>query len=102
MRRCITAIFGILGLALVGAGCSIMPTTGPEIGEIYRGGDTDDPATPNMNERRAPGASRRWGRVAYSPPPRTSYSSIRSKSQLISSDGVDAILGGRTLRRSVS
>src|SRR5215471_4447115 len=41
MRRCITAIFGIL--ALVGAGCSIMPTTGPEIGEIYRGGDTDDP-----------------------------------------------------------
>jgi len=35
------AIFGIL--ALVGAGCSIMPTTGPEIGEIYRGGDTDDP-----------------------------------------------------------
>src|SRR5215471_90458 len=43
MRRCITAIFGILALALVGAGCSIMPTTGPEIGEIYRGGDTDDP-----------------------------------------------------------
>ena len=41
MRRCITAIFGIL--AFVGAGCSIMPTTGPEIGEIYRGGDTDDP-----------------------------------------------------------
>ena len=41
MRRCITAIFGIL--ALVGAGCSIMPTTGPEIGEIYRSGDTDDP-----------------------------------------------------------
>jgi polysaccharide biosynthesis/export protein len=35
------AIFGIL--ALVGAGCSIMPTTGPEIGEIYRGGNTDDP-----------------------------------------------------------
>src|SRR5262245_37251541 len=43
MRRRITAIFGILALALVGAGCSIMPTTGPEIGEIYRGGDTDDP-----------------------------------------------------------
>src|SRR6516162_5475969 len=38
MRRCIIGI-----LALVGAGCSIMPTTGPEIGEIYRGGDTDDP-----------------------------------------------------------
>ncbi len=30
-------------LALAGAGCSIMPTTGPEIGEIYRGGNTDDP-----------------------------------------------------------
>jgi polysaccharide biosynthesis/export protein len=34
----------ILGaLALAGGGCSIMPTTGPEIGEIYRGGNTDDP-----------------------------------------------------------
>jgi len=35
------AILGILALA--GGGCSIMPTTGPEIGEIYRGGNTDDP-----------------------------------------------------------
>ena len=35
------AILGILALA--GGGCSIMPTTGPEIGEIYRSGDTDDP-----------------------------------------------------------
>jgi polysaccharide export outer membrane protein len=34
----------ILGaLALAGGGCSIMPSTGPEIGEIYRGGNTDDP-----------------------------------------------------------
>jgi len=30
-------------LAVAGGGCSIMPTTGPEIGEIYRGGNTDDP-----------------------------------------------------------
>jgi polysaccharide export outer membrane protein len=30
-------------LALAGGGCSIMPATGPEIGEIYRGGNTDDP-----------------------------------------------------------
>jgi len=35
------AILGILALA--GGGCSIMPATGPEIGEIYRGGATDDP-----------------------------------------------------------
>jgi polysaccharide biosynthesis/export protein len=35
------AILGLLVLA--GGGCSIMPTTGPEIGEIYRGGNTDDP-----------------------------------------------------------
>jgi len=38
------ACVAILGaLALAGGGCSIMPTTGPEIGEIYRGGNTDDP-----------------------------------------------------------
>jgi polysaccharide export outer membrane protein len=30
-------------LALAGGGCSIMPTTGPEIGEIYRSEDTGDP-----------------------------------------------------------
>jgi polysaccharide biosynthesis/export protein len=35
------AILGVLAVA--GGGCSIMPTTGPEIGEIYRGGNTDDP-----------------------------------------------------------
>jgi polysaccharide biosynthesis/export protein len=34
----------ILGLlAIVGGGCSIMPTSGPEIGEIYRGGNPADP-----------------------------------------------------------
>src|SRR5262245_30976788 len=30
-------------LATLGGGCSIMPTTGPEIGEIHRGGRSDDP-----------------------------------------------------------
>jgi polysaccharide export outer membrane protein len=30
-------------LAVIGGGCSIMPTTGPEIGEIHRGGDPTDP-----------------------------------------------------------
>jgi polysaccharide biosynthesis/export protein len=35
------AILGVLAVA--GGGCSIMPATGPEIGEIYRGGNTDDP-----------------------------------------------------------
>lgn len=30
-------------LAVFGGGCSIMPATGPEIGEIYRSGDTTDP-----------------------------------------------------------
>src|SRR5262245_19222758 len=30
-------------LSALGGGCSIMPTTGPEIGEIYRGGDSWDP-----------------------------------------------------------
>jgi polysaccharide biosynthesis/export protein len=30
-------------LAAVGGGCSIMPTSGPEIGEIYRGGNPEDP-----------------------------------------------------------
>ena len=35
------AILGILALA--GGACSIMPATGPEIGEIYRGGNSDDP-----------------------------------------------------------
>jgi polysaccharide biosynthesis/export protein len=29
--------------AVLGGGCSIMPTSGPEIGEIHRGGDPDDP-----------------------------------------------------------
>src|SRR5262245_15639916 len=34
----------ILGLlALAGGGCSIMPTSGPEIGEIHRGGNPEDP-----------------------------------------------------------
>jgi polysaccharide biosynthesis/export protein len=34
----------ILGLlALTGGGCSIMPTSGPEIGEIHRGGNPEDP-----------------------------------------------------------
>src|SRR3981081_787544 len=35
------AILGVLALA--GGACSIMPTTGPEIGEIHRGGNPDDP-----------------------------------------------------------
>src|SRR5712671_6756442 len=30
-------------LAALGGGCSIMPATGPDIGEIYRSGDTNDP-----------------------------------------------------------
>jgi polysaccharide export outer membrane protein len=30
-------------LAAMGGGCSIMPATGPEIGEIHRGGDSSDP-----------------------------------------------------------
>lgn len=30
-------------LAVVGGGCSIMPTSGPEIGEIHRGGNPEDP-----------------------------------------------------------
>jgi polysaccharide export outer membrane protein len=30
-------------LAVVGGGCSIMPTSGPEIHEIYRGGNPEDP-----------------------------------------------------------
>jgi polysaccharide export outer membrane protein len=39
------AAAALLGfVALLGGGCSIMPTTGPEIGEIYRGGDSWDPA----------------------------------------------------------
>jgi polysaccharide export outer membrane protein len=30
-------------LAVGGGGCSIMPTSGPEIGEIFRGGNPEDP-----------------------------------------------------------
>jgi polysaccharide export outer membrane protein len=38
------AAAALLGfLAVLGGGCSIMPTSGPEIGEIYRGGDSWDP-----------------------------------------------------------
>ncbi len=34
----------VLGMAAVlGGGCSIMPTSGPEIGEIHRGGNPEDP-----------------------------------------------------------
>jgi polysaccharide export outer membrane protein len=49
-RECVVSGVGrfahvtILGvLAVAGGACSIMPTTGPEIGEIYRGGNSDDP-----------------------------------------------------------
>src|SRR5262245_40866298 len=33
----------LLGMATLCGGCSIMPTTGPEIGEIHRGGNPSDP-----------------------------------------------------------
>ena len=34
----------VLGVsAVLGGGCSIMPTSGPEIGEIHRGGNSEDP-----------------------------------------------------------
>jgi polysaccharide biosynthesis/export protein len=41
---CLLARLVILGLlAIAGGACSIMPTSGPEIGEIYRGGNPADP-----------------------------------------------------------
>jgi hypothetical protein len=34
----------VLGVpAVLGGGCSIMPTSGPEIGEVHRGGNPEDP-----------------------------------------------------------
>ena len=40
-RLCAVAM--LLGAAALCTGCSIMPTTGPEIGEIYREGNPSDP-----------------------------------------------------------
>jgi polysaccharide export outer membrane protein len=40
----VVASLAVLGVVVVAGGaCSIMPTTGPESGEIRRGGDPDDP-----------------------------------------------------------
>jgi polysaccharide biosynthesis/export protein len=41
--RLLARLFILSLLALAGAGCSIMPTSGPEIGEIHRGGNPGDP-----------------------------------------------------------
>jgi polysaccharide export outer membrane protein len=41
-RSRLAAIVMLVFLAVVGGGCSIMPTTGPEIGEIARGGNPED------------------------------------------------------------
>lgn len=39
----VTSLLVLGASAVLGGGCSIMPTSGPEIGEIHRGGDPEDP-----------------------------------------------------------
>src|SRR3954462_13891047 len=39
----LTGLAFVCGLVIFATGCSIMPTSGPESGEIRRGGDPEDP-----------------------------------------------------------
>jgi polysaccharide export outer membrane protein len=41
--RLLAGVIILGGVAIMSGACSIMPTSGPEIGEVHRGGDSDDP-----------------------------------------------------------